>query len=157
VQTFGLRHHDFTVRNGARVFYYGRHDAAVAVNAMMKDVDRLARPGGRLFVGTGDLRKTPYSEAYLYYLLPQFRPATYYIEMDPGVANAAHSRLARDLASADVAILSSIRDDWAEPNDSRKLGPDTPNQVLHRDFVLMHSYGHGLVGHGLYELWVKRG
>ena len=49
-------------------------------------------PGERLFVGTGDLRKTPYSEAYLYYLLPDLVPATYYIEMDPGVANAPGSR-----------------------------------------------------------------
>jgi hypothetical protein len=154
-QSFGYRHKSYTMRNGGRVFYYGRKDAVVAVNAMVADIDRMAKPGQRLVVGTGDLRKTPYSEAFLYYLLPQLTPATYYVEMDPGVANAPGSKLAGDIKSAAVVILSSIRDDWAEPNDSRKLGSDVPNQVLHRDFCLQHSYGRGLFGHGLYELYFR--
>jgi hypothetical protein len=154
-QTFGYHRESYTIRHGQRVFYYGRKDAADAVNAMLVDVDRLAHPGERLFVGTGDLRKTPYSEAFLYYLLPDLPPATYYIEMDPGVANADNSGLDRDVASADIVILSSIRDDWDEPNDSRKIGPDAPNQVLARDFRLAGSYGAGLFGHGLYELYVR--
>ena len=49
---------------------------------------KISKPGQRLFVGPVDLRKTPYSDAYLYYMLPDLVPATYYIEMDPGVANA---------------------------------------------------------------------
>ena len=53
-------------------------------------------------------------------------------------------------------MLSSIRDDWEEPNDSRKFGSDAPNDVLARDFVKVGSYGNGLFGHGLYELYVKR-
>ena len=74
-----------------RVFCYGRPDAVDAVNELVPDVDELTEPGDRLFVGPGDLRKTPYSEAFLYYLLPELDPATRYIEMDPGVANAADS------------------------------------------------------------------
>ena len=104
-------------------------------------------------MGTGDLRKTPYSEAFLYYLLPQLRPGTRYIEMDPGVANADDSGLAGELATSDLVILSSIRDDWVEPNGSRDFGSDAPNQVLQRDFCLVHSYGTGLFGRGLYELY----
>jgi hypothetical protein len=154
-QTFGFRYRTVVMRNGSRVFYYGRTDAQVAVNTMVQNIDQWAKPGQRLVVGTGDLRKTPYSEAFLYYLLPQLTPATYYIEMDPGVANAPGSKLAGDIASADVVILSSVRDDWVEPNDSRKLGSDVPNQVLHRDFCLARSYGVGLFGHGLYELYFR--
>ena len=30
-----------------------------------------------------------HGDAFLYYLLPDLPPATHYIEMDPGVANAA--------------------------------------------------------------------
>jgi hypothetical protein len=123
---------------------------------MLPVVDRIARPGDKLFVGTGDLRKTPYSEAFLYYLFPDLRPGTYYIEMDPGVAHAPNSGLDRELADSDIVVLSSIRDDWDEPNDSRKFGSDAPNQVLARDFVKVGSYGNGLFGHGLYELYVKR-
>ena len=155
-QTFGYHREAYTIRHGNRVFYYGRKDAVDAVNAMLPDIDRLKRPGDRLFVGTGDLRKTPYSEAFLYYLLPDLPPATYYIEMDPGVANSNNSGLDRELAASDIVVLSSIRDDWEEPNDSRKFGSDAPNQVLARDFRMVGSYGTGLFGHGLYELYVKR-
>lgn len=142
-----------TMRSGDRVFYYGRLDAVEAVNDMLPDVARIARPGDSLFVGTGDLRKTPYSEAFLYYLLPDLEPATRYIEMDPGIANADDSGMADEIRRADIVILSSIRDDWDEPNDSRKFGPDEPNQVIADDFCLVDSYGRGLSGRGLYELY----
>ena len=153
-QSFGYHRESYTIRHGDRVFYYGRKDAADSVTAMLVDVDHLTVPGQRLFVGTGDLRKTPYSEAFLYYVLPDLVPSTYFIEMDPGMANKG-TRLADDLAHSDVAILSSIRDDWDEPNDSRVIGSDAANQVLHRDFCLAGSYGAGLFGHGLYELYLR--
>jgi hypothetical protein len=142
-----------TMRRGDRVFHYGRLDAVSAVNDLLADVDGIAERGDRLFVGTGDLRKTPYSEAYLYYLLPELEPATQYIEMDPGIANAEDSGMANELRHADIVILSSIRDDWDEPNDSRKFGPDEPNDVIEDEFCLVKSYGKGLFGRGLYELY----
>ena len=154
-QTFGYHRESYTIRHGGRTFYYGRLDAVEAVNAMLPDIDKLKRPGDRLFVGTGDLRKTPYSEAFLYYLLPDLPPATYYIEMDPGVANAPDSGLDRELEHSDIVVLSSIRDDWEEPNDSRTFGSNAPNEVLARDFTKVGSYGVGLFGRGLYELYVK--
>jgi hypothetical protein len=142
-----------TIRRGDRVFHYGRLDAVDAVNEMLPDVERISEPGDSLFVGTGDLRKTPYSEAFIYYLLPELEPATRYIEMDPGIANADDSGMADELRRADIVILSSIRDDWDEPNDSRKFGPDEPNEVIDNDFCLVESYGKGLSGRGLYELY----
>jgi hypothetical protein len=142
-----------TMRRGDRVFHYGRLDAVSAVNDLLADVDGIAERGDRLFVGTGDLRKTPYSEAYLYYLLPELEPATQYIEMDPGIANAEDSGMANELRHADIVILSSIRDDWDEPNDSRRFGPDEPNDVIEDEFCLEKSYGKGLFGRGLYELY----
>jgi hypothetical protein len=142
-----------TMRRGDRVFHYGRLDAVAAVNDMLPDVERIAEPGDSLFVGTGDLRKTPYSEAFLYYLLPELKPATQYIEMDPGIANAEDSGMADELRRADIVILSSIRDDWDEPNESRKFGPNEPNEVIEHDFCLVESYGRGLYGRGLYELY----
>ena len=152
----GVRHLESgTMRRGDRVFYYGRPDAVTAVRDLLADIEDVSDPGDRLFVGTGDLRKTPYSEAFLYHLLPELPPSTRYIEMDPGVANADDSGLADELADSDVVILSSIRDDWVEPNDSREFGPDTPNEVLERDFCLVGSYGTGLFGRGLYELHTR--
>jgi hypothetical protein len=154
-QTFGKHRESYVMQNEGRSFYYGRKDAADAVNAMLPVVDKIARPGDKLFVGTGDLRKTPYSEAFLYYLLPQTRPGTRYIEMDPGVANRSDSGLADDLASSDLVILSSIRDDWVEPNAALDFGSDEPNQVLQRDFCKVGSWGKGLFGRGLYELYQR--
>ena len=152
---FGVHHASGTMRSGDRTFHYGRPDAVEAVNRMIPVVRDVSDPGDTLFVGTGDLRKTPYSEAFLYYLLPELDPATRYIEMDPGVANAEDSGLAEEVAGADVVILSSIRDDWVEPNDSRLFGPDEPNQIIERDFCLVERFGEGLFGRGLYELYIR--
>ena len=58
-------------------------------------------------------------------MLPELKPGTYYIEMDPGMANTDTSGLDRQLASSDIVILSKIWDDWSEPNDSRKVGSAT--------------------------------
>ena len=143
------------MRSGDREFFYGRPDAVDAVNELVPLVREVSDPGDTLFVGTGDLRKTPYSEAFLYYLLPELDPATRYIEMDPGVANADDSGLADEVRAADVVILSSIRDDWVEPNDSRDFGPDEPNEVIRTEFCLVRSFGTGLFGRGLYELYTR--
>jgi hypothetical protein len=154
-QSLGKRRTEGIIEHHGRRFPYKRPDAVVAVNEMLPVVDRLTKPGDRLIVGPGDLRKTPYSEAFLYYLLPDLEPGTRYIEMDPGVANASDSGMADEVRKADVVILSSIRDDWVEPNDSRNLGSNEPTQVLQRDFCLVHSYGTGLYGRGLYELYAR--
>ena len=154
-QSFGFRRQDGVIRNGDRFFPYNRQDAADAANEMLRDVDRVSEAGDRLFVGTTDLRKTPYSEAFLYHLLPDLEPATPFIEMDPGVANAEDSGLAGDVAGADIVILSSLFDDWVEPNDSALFGPDEPNQVIADDFCLVGSYGDGLGDRGLYELYTR--
>ena len=152
---FGQARSSGQMRNGDRVFYYGRPDAVVAVNELLPIVDDISEPGDTLFVGTADLRKTPYSEAFLYYLLPDLDPATRYIEMDPGVANAEDSGLADELRAADIVILSSIRDDWNEPNESDRFGPDEPNQIIATEFCLVRSFGTGLYGRGLYELYTR--
>ena len=55
---------------------------------MIADLDRMSKPGERLLVGPSDLRRTWYSDAFFYYMFPELTPATYFIEMDPGLANA---------------------------------------------------------------------
>jgi hypothetical protein len=149
VQSIGFHRIAYKIEHNGRVFYYGRPEAARAANELLPVADRISKPGDRLFVGPTDLRKTPYSDAYLYYMLPDLDPATYYIEMDPGVANEEGSRLADDLRSADIVILSSIWNDWDEPNDARKFGPNLPNEILQRRFCLVDEFGRG----GVYELY----
>jgi hypothetical protein len=107
---------------------------------MLADIGPQIEPGQKVFVGTADLRKTPYSDAYLYYLLPDATPGTRYIEMDPGMANAPDSGLADEVAASDWLILSHVWDAWDEPNDSRLFGSNEPNEVVKRDFCLVHNY-----------------
>jgi hypothetical protein len=134
LETFDVSRVSHEIEHAGRTFYYGNGDVAEQLAQLLPAADRVIRPGDRLVVGTGDLRKTPLSEAFLYYLLPEARPGTYYIEMDPGVANADDSRLADDLSKADVVILSRVWDEFHEPNDSRELGSSRPNRVLRRRF-----------------------
>jgi hypothetical protein len=148
LQTFGIHRASYAVRHNGRVFYYGKPDRAAAANMVVTAAARISKPGQRLFVGPVNLRKTPYSDAYLYFLLPDLVPATYYIEMDP--FDVTTSRLPHDLESADVVILSKIWDDWSEPNDSSKVGPATSQQVLERHFCHVGTYLN------LYQLWQKK-
>jgi hypothetical protein len=140
LQTFGKHREAYKIERNGRVFYYGKKAVAEALPGLIHDLGRDSKPGDSLLVGTTDLRKTPYSDAFLYYLFPELKPATYYIEMDPGVANADDSKLAGEVRKADFLVLSSVWNDWSEPNDSRNFGSDTPNQIVRRDFCKLGDY-----------------
>ena len=148
----------YSVDHEGRSFYYGRQDVPVAAEAMLADVEELTEPGDKVIVGTGDLRRTPYSEAYLYYLLPDLEPGTRYIEMDPGVANAEDSALADELRESDVVILSTMYDNWIEPNTSMDPGSEEPNRVLDDLYCFHDRYGDNPAagdGRPIYELYVR--
>lgn len=148
VQTFGYHRNSWKIAHDGRIFFYGRADVADAAKRLLADLDEIAEPGQKVVVGESDLRRTNYSDAYLYYLLlPDLVPGTHYIEMDPGMANREGSGLADDVRAADFVILSSVWDDWREPNDSRELGSDEPNRVLRKHFCLVGDYD------GLYRLY----
>jgi hypothetical protein len=139
-QSFGYHRTSYLVeRNGVR-FYYGDPTVVDAANAMLPVLDDLVKPGDRLFVGPADLRKTVTSEAWFYALYPEAIPGTYFIEMDPGIANAPGSRLADDLRRSDVAVLSRIWQNWDEANDSAKPGDPRPNRVLREDFCPVATF-----------------
>ena len=130
----------YPVTYEGRTFYLGAEDIAPVAQRMLEEVGPQIEPGEKVFVGTADLRKTPYSDAYLYYLLPDATPGTRYIEMDPGMANAPDSGLADEVAASDWLILSHVWDAWDEPNDSRLNGSNEPNEVVERDFCPVGDY-----------------
>lgn len=135
----------FPVSRDGRRFYLGDYGPYLASRDVIADLDRLSVPGERLLVGPSDLRRTWYSDAFFYYLFPELTPATYFIEMDPGLANAPGSRLASEVASSDWVILTAFWDGWREPNSSMDYGSDEPNQVLRTSFCEVKSYQDGLV------------
>jgi hypothetical protein len=108
---------------------------------LLDKMTSLASPGQRLFVGPADLRRTNYNDTFLYYLLPQLTPATYFLEMNPLSANRPGSRLGADILSADWLILDHRLDQWNEPNESSRFGPDALNQMVRSDFELRAQEG----------------
>ncbi|MCY7298235.1 MAG: hypothetical protein LH616_03365, partial [Ilumatobacteraceae bacterium] len=91
-----------------RRFYFGNQALQTSSQAAIDELDRLSQPGDRLLVGPADLSRTIYSDAAFYYLFPELTPATFYIEMDPGLADQEGSSLAEDVASADWLVLTNF-------------------------------------------------
>ncbi|HVE18774.1 MAG TPA: hypothetical protein VNB52_06805, partial [Ilumatobacteraceae bacterium] len=135
----------FPVSRNGRRFYLGDFGPYLASRDVIADLGKMSKPGERLLVGPSDLRRTWYSDAFFYYMFPELTPATYFIEMDPGLANAPGSRLASEVASSDWVILTGFWDGWREPNSSMDFGSDVPNKVLNDDFCEVGNYQSGLV------------
>jgi hypothetical protein len=97
-------------------------------------VAELSHAGETLFEGPADLRFTNYNEPIFYWLEPQLKPSTYYLEMNPGIANVKTSGLARQIDAADWVILSEVYERFSEPNSSTVPGDVTPNTVIDHHF-----------------------
>jgi hypothetical protein len=119
-----------------RSFPFLSREQARNIGRLFSQIEKLATPGQRLFVGPADLRRTNINDTALYHLLPQLRPATYFLEMNPLSANRPNSRLAADVASADWLVLDHSLDVWNEPNDSTKFGSDAPAKVVQEQFEI---------------------
>jgi hypothetical protein len=133
------------VERDGRRFYFGSERAARGLQQAVDDLDAMSTPGERLVVGPLDLRRTWYSDLVAYWMFPELEPATYFLEMDPGLANAEDSGLDDDVASADWVLLTGFWDGWREPNTSVEYGSDAPNQVIRDHFCEAGSYEDGLV------------
>jgi hypothetical protein len=131
----------FYLEKGNRAFSFGSIGPVRGTAEMFQRIDTLAFPGDRLFVGPADLRRTNYNDTFLYHMLPQLCPATYFLEMNPGSANRANSRLASDIRTADWLILNRLYDNWREPNSSSSNGSDEPNAVVRTEFALCDEFG----------------
>jgi hypothetical protein len=131
----------FTIRHAGRSYYVGNETEAANFRKLLQAADRAGRPGDRLVVGTGDLRYTPYVDSFVYYLLPDYEPGTYFIEMEPGITNRNGTRLTDELRRADVVVLDDDWLNWNEPNDSMKPGDPRPNKVLSEQFCEKDTFG----------------
>jgi hypothetical protein len=98
-----------------------------------------------LFVGPGDLSRTVYADTYIYWLFRELEPSTYFIEMDPGLADAEGSGLAEDVESADFVVLTNTWSGWIEPNDSAVSRSQEANRTVADHFCLVRSYNTNLV------------
>ncbi len=135
----------FLVERDGRRFWFGDAFVASALNQMVVDLDDLTEPGDRLIVGPADLSRTIYSDVAVYFLFPELEPATYFIEMDPGLADTEGSGLAEDIATADFLVLTNIWTGWNEPNASSDFLSQEANQAVADNFCLVRQYEENLV------------
>jgi hypothetical protein len=133
------------IKQGGRSFPLGRTQIAEATDQMLWELQRVSTPGQLFVVGPGDLRRTVGCDTYIYHMLPKLRPATYYLEMNPGSTNAPGSRLASDVEKADWLVLDRSWDYINEPNRSSEFGSDAPNEVVRAKFDLWAEYGPYLI------------
>jgi hypothetical protein len=131
----------YRVTVGSRWFPVGERSEAQAMQSVVAVADKLVKPGQSLFVGPVDLRRTNYNDTYVYFLLSQLRPASFYMEMNPQTANLPSSGLARQLRSADWLILTRRYDSWPEHNSSARPGSPVPGRVVARDFCVVSTRG----------------
>jgi hypothetical protein len=116
---------------------------AIDRDALLQAVEREVQPGSRVIVGNTDMRRVPYNDTFLYYLLPRYVPGTASMEFEPGLTNRRGTTLTGEMERADAFIASDRWLSWDEPNDSMKPGDPGPADVLHRDFCLKDDFGNG--------------
>jgi hypothetical protein len=135
----------FLVERDGRRFWFGDAFVASALSDMVTDLEALTEPGDRLIVGPADLSRTIYSDVAVYFLFPELEPATYFIEMDPGLADTEGSGLAEDIVGADFLVLTNIWTGWNEPNASSQRLSQEANQAVADNFCLIRQYEENLV------------
>jgi hypothetical protein len=131
----------YEVRHDGRSFRLADREQAENLDATLLDLQGVSSQGDVLFVGPRDLRRTNYLDTFIYFLVPELRPGSFYLEMNPGTANRPGSGLASEVARADFLVLTSRYDSWDEPNASSAYGSAEPNRVVARDFCRRAKHG----------------
>jgi hypothetical protein len=132
------------ITNEGRSWYVGDDPSfAQSITSLLQAVEREVKPGSRIIVGNTDMRRVPYNDTFLYYLLPRYVPGTASMEFEPGLTNRKGTPLTQEMERADAFIASDRWLSWDEPNSSMKPGDPGPAEVLHRDFCLHDDFGNG--------------
>jgi hypothetical protein len=96
-------------------------EVADSAEKLVTLVHDTAPQGDRLFIGAKDMSSPTLSRVGLYHLFPEYEAASYFLELPPGVAERSGSRLADDIASADVLVLTEV-----PPELNQRLFPNFP-------------------------------
>src|SRR5207244_12013612 len=77
-RTFSTTEKSFLVLQRERSFPLKSIGQARATRKMLDQLEKSSSPEQRLFVGPLDLRRTNYNDTFIYHLMLQLRPATYF-------------------------------------------------------------------------------
>jgi hypothetical protein len=119
------------------------------LNAMLAQLEAASEPGETVFTGPKDLRRTEYADTFVYFMVPELAPASFYTEVNPGTADAPDSGLADELRAADWLLLTDRYEDLDAASADAPLGSDEPNEVVASDFEVIGRSGS-------YELLARR-
>lgn len=133
----GSREPSFLVTNRGRSFRLSSPEQAQEVQATIAALNRLARPGQSLFIGPQDLRTAGTNDVFLYFLLPQLKPASYFTDVDVHTINRPSNGFVHELSHADFLILEAT----PPPTPTTELGPPTANQIVAADFCVRAENG----------------
>jgi len=126
-----------TLTNDHRSIITNSNVETLEMKVALNLVSTHSHPGQRLFEGPTDLRFTNDNEPWFYWLSPKLVPASYYLEMNPGIANTPWSGLEREIDHADVLVLSNRFAGFSEPNASRIPGFNGPNLIVEHNFCVV--------------------
>jgi len=108
--------------------------------ALIGAINQRVRPGGRIFIGAGDMTILNYSPMYLYFLLPEYLPSGYYLEL-PGSFEDSGEALAKAIRGADALLLSDRPALQREVYRSWQNGSSVANEAVAEYFCPVGRYG----------------
>jgi hypothetical protein len=112
----------------------------VQLSSLLSTIENSTGPGDRIFIGPSDLSNTVYNDTFLYHLVPELTPASYFLEMNPGTADRPGSRLKSDISTADVIVVTTRYDDWGTPSHPATQGSPDVGFDLNR-FCASSTFG----------------
>ena len=133
----------FAVSAHGREFLIADGASANDLTRLIELLDARARVADRLFVGAATEETMNYNDAYVYYLVPDLRPASYMTAISPGSTVPP-----ADLRTARFLLLSTYYDVWFARQPPGPSGPEMA-KIVANDFVSVGSAGR-------YELFERR-
>lgn len=110
-------------------------DTAHDLDAFRRSVLATVPAGGKLFIGTQDMRLPSITPLHLYFLFPELRTNAYYLELPIGISDTVGKRIADDVRNADVLLLSRFPEDVARRlNPYVPLGPSDADEAVRANF-----------------------
>ena len=103
------------VDRDGRTFYFGNAQAAIALQQAVDDLEAVARPGERLFVGPLDLRRTWYSDLVAYWMFPSSTRRRTTWRWIPGWPTPTIPAWPTTWRRADWVLLTGFWAGWYEP------------------------------------------
>jgi hypothetical protein len=114
---------------------------AANLEAVLRDVDGIARTTTTLFAGPLDWSHPAATDLSPYFLLPRLRQSAHQMEITPVVTTAPGSGLMQDLRAADVLVLIDNGDRWRQLFPYAAAEPARVDAFIAGHFCLMSRHG----------------